>query len=306
MRKNFFLVAAISLVFVACNKDGDIVLDNEDQENNTPEPSPENPSSKTGYSVIEYTPAPGQFINDATIGFNDITSPEEACEKAMERLENNLFVSLGGWGGYIIVKFDKSVTNSGGYDFSIGSNTFDTSNEPGIVWVMEDSNKNGKADDTWYELKGSFFGQEGYERNYWVTYTRPEPKKDTPWIDSNGETGVVAYVAPFHSQDYYYPDWILTDSFTYYGSRLPLRALQDEITGQWQNPPFEWGYVDNSGADFSKENSRNYFKISDAVTSENLPADLKEIDFVKVQTAINGSAGILGENSTEVTGFFIE
>ena len=288
----------ISLSFIACNKDGDIIIDN-------PIPSPDSPEVNLGYSVVEYLPAPGQYINEATNGAEEIKSMEDACKYAESRLKKSQFVSLGSWGGYIVVKYDLPIMNTGDYDFSIGSNTFDTSNEPGIVWVMKDENGNGKPDDTWYELKGSDFGKEGYERNYWVTYTRPEPKGNTPWVDSNGETGYVNWMASYHSQDYYYPNWIKEDSYTLYGSRLPQQAFQDPETGVWTNYPFDWGYADNFGLDFIESEHRNLFRISDAVTAENSPADLESIDFIKVQTAINGSSGWLGENSTEVTGFFV-
>lgn len=304
--KNISLVALISLFFVACNKDGDIFIDDPSDNITQPLPDDESPMS-LGYSVVEYTPAPGQFINEDVTGFGNIKTQEEACKQAEERLAENLYVSLGAWGGYIVVKFDNPVANSGdSYDFSIMSNSFDTSNEPGIVWVMTDSNKNGLPDDIWYELKGSHFGKDGYERNYWVKYTRPEEEGNTPWVDSNGETGYVMWLGSYHSQPFYYPQWIEEDSYTLYGSRLPSTAIQNPVTGIWTNEPFEWGYADNFGSDFWKEGNRNYFSISDAVTEDNEAADLKEIDFVKVQTAVNSTAGVIGENSTEVCGFFIE
>ena len=37
--------------------------------------------------------------------------------------------------------------------------------------------------------------------------------------------------------------------------------------------------------------------------ADGTPADLKYIDFIKVQTGVNVKAGWLGENSTEVFGF---
>lgn len=287
----------ISIVFIACNKDEDILVDNEENQI---------PSKVLCYEVIEYTPAPGQFINDVASGLNEVMTPAQAKEWATKRLEDNSYVSLGSWGGYIIVKFNEKVVNSVGYDFSVSSNTFDTSSEPGIVWVMQDLNGNGLPDDVWYELKGSYFGQPGYERNYWVTYSRPLAGEDTPWEDSNGETGFVEWMGRYHSQPYYYPQWIDADSYTLYGSRLPFRAIQDPVTGQWTNESFEWGYADNFGTDFFKKEYKNYFRVSDAVSEDNQPVNLPSIDFVKVQTAVNGGAGLLGENSTEVTGFYVE
>lgn len=300
-RKIFTFVALISLVFVACNKDGDITID-------LPEEDDPNSSGSTvalNYTVIEYMPAPGQYINEVANGSSKITSASSAASYAEDRFKKGLYVSLGAWGGYITIKFNNPVLNSGGYDFSVSSNSFETSNEAGIVWVMQDSNGNGIADDTWYELKGSAFGEAGYERNYWVTYYRPEAKGNTRWEDSNGETGYVNWLGNFHNQDFYYPDWLEEETYTLYGSRLPSQA---ELTPQniWVNNPFKWGYADNLGEDYIRDGNRNQFKISDAINEDNQPVSLNSIDFVKVQTAINNWNSLLGENSTEVCGFFTE
>lgn len=290
-RKVFYLVVPIYLLFIACNKDDDIIIDNTD-------------IIKLDYKVIEYLPAPGQYINDKASGNENISSMQEANNKALKRLSEGLYVSLGSWGGYIVIKFDNPIMNTGDYDFAISSNSFDTSSEPGIVWVMQDKNRNGIPDDEWFELKGSYFGMEGYERNYWVTYYRPDAKGNTPWSDSNGETGVINWLGNYHSQDYYYPEWVKEDSYTLYGSRLPLLAIQDTETGNWTNPPYEWGYADNFGMDFVFSTHQNLFRISNAVNNKNESVNLPSIDFIKVQSAVNGSAGWLGDISTEVSGFF--
>ena len=84
----------------------------------------------------------------------------EACAYAEERLRSEAYVSLGGFGGYVVVGFDHSIDNKvGEYDFGITGNSFAGSSEPGIVWVMQDENGNGLPDDTWYELKGSETGK---------------------------------------------------------------------------------------------------------------------------------------------------
>ena len=290
--------------FVACNKDDVIIVD--DPATPPSQGEPESPEIKLPYSVIEYMPAPGQYINETQSGFDKITSMVEACTQVQKRFSENLYVSLGSWGGYIIVKFSESIKNKGNFDFSISTNSFDTSSEAGIVWVMCDANGNGKPDDVWYELKGSYFEQEGYQRNFWVTYYRPEAKGDTEWIDSEGNTGIVNWMGSYHSQDYYYPTWIEKDSYTLYGSKLPQQAIQNPETGIWSNLPFAWGYADNFGEDFNSENHRNYFSLSNAVDSEGDSVDLTEIHFIKVQSAIMGSSGWLGEISTEICGFFSE
>lgn len=293
-------LAAIALLTSSCNKDDEIV-----------EEIPPVVPSEEDFQVVEYLPAPGQFINEKASGFDNVTTMEAACEYARKRLNANLYVSLGAWGGYVVVKSKGSIPNTGGYDFSIAGNAFDTSNEAGIVWVMEDSNANGLPDDEWYELKGSWFDKEGYERNYSVTYFRPDGPGDVRWRDSNGEEGIIKWMNSFHPQNYY-PAWEKENSYTLTGSRLPSQAYQNPETGVWTNAPFEWGYADNEGEDSAivtvngKKVQKNYFRISDAVDADSKPVILEKIDFIKVQTAINSNAGVVGENSTEVCGFFLE
>ena len=298
---SFSLFAMISLCLVNCNKDGDIIIDNPDSNSDW---------SSLSYSILDYTPAPGQYINENVSGFANIKTMREACQQAKKRLSENQYVSLGAWGGYMVIKADEPIYNSGNYDFAIASNTFDSSNEPGIVWVMQDLNGNSLPDDVWYELKGSYYAEKGYERNYSVTYFKPAPGEDTPWTDSNGDSGFINWMGSYHNQDYYYPEWILEDSYTLYGSRLPSQTEQNPTTGIWTNLPFKWGYVDNSGEDMIKTSVNgvtlflNQFKISDAVDEKGNFVSLSHISFIKVQTAINGKADILGENSTEICGFY--
>ena len=63
----------------------------------------------------------------------------------------------------------------------------------------------------------------------------------------------------------------------------------------WINPDYDWGYADNANG--------NLFRISDAIDAEGKAVDLKFIDFIKVQTALNAKSGWVGELSTEVLGF---
>lgn len=127
----------------------------------------------------------------------------------------------------MILAFDHSVENKGGYDFSIPGNQFEGSNEPGVVWVMQDVNGNGKPDDEWYELRGSETGGEWTVQEYAVTYYRPAgPRQGVKWTDNLGRSGQVAYLGQFHAQDYYYPLWLEEESHTYYGTGLRQNTTQ--------------------------------------------------------------------------------
>lgn len=91
-------------------------------------------------TILEYTPAPGQFINGTMAGFDHVASEADALRYAADRLASNNWVSLGGWGGRIVAAFAEPVPNTGGYDLYVKGNQFDTSSEPGIVWVSQDAN----------------------------------------------------------------------------------------------------------------------------------------------------------------------
>ena len=271
---------------------------------------PKNGASQADWNkVIEYTPAPGQFINELKTGGFDAShvTPEAAVSYAESRLMEGSWVSLGGFGGYVIVGFDHSIDNSRTYDFGIISNAFDGSSEPGVVWVMQDENGNGYPDDTWYELAGSETGKFETYRDYAVTYYRPTaPKMPVQWTDNYGNNGEIDYLQQFHNQDYYYPLWIGTDSYTLTGTRLEARNYDQSGNGSyWIQPHYDWGYADNfSPSDFNSENKANLFRISNAIDFEGNPINLSHIDFVKVQCAVNSKSGWLGELSTEVCGFY--
>jgi hypothetical protein len=98
----------------------------------------------------------------------------------------------------------------------------------------------------------------------------------------------------FHSQPYW-PIWNTDSSITLSGTLLQDRLSY--INGKWVSESFEWGYADNSpnGSDGSK------FKIEWAVRTDGTPADLEQIDFIRIFTAVNNSAPMIGELSTEVS-----
>lgn len=274
--------------------------------------------------VYEYTPAPGQFINELkTGGFDGTqTTPERAIAYAEARMsETNQkgepypnYVSLGGFGGYMIVGFDHSIDNSGEYDIAILGNSFSGSSEPGIVWVMQDENGDGMPNDTWYELAGSETGKEETIQDYAVTYYRPSgPYMPVQWSDNLGNKGEIDYLMAYHRQEYYYPLWIESDSYTLTGTCLKARNYDRSGKGTyWVNAEYDWGYADNfspidrlSGDDNANADANaNHFKISNAIDFECQPVDLKFIDFVKVQVGVNAKSGWLGEISTEVFGFY--
>lgn len=272
--------------------------------------SPTAASQREWHKVYEYLPAPGQFINEPQSGFADVSTEAAALAYAEERLAAGKYLSLGGFGGYVVVGFDHSIIAGDDYDFSIAGNMYEGSSEAGIVWVMQDTNGNGLPDDEWYELRGSEWGSDRHRRNYAITYFRPtSPDSAVQWRASDGTSGTIAHNTS-HTQPYYYPLWLDVESYTLSGSMLAPKTSVNAATGNQVNEAYAWGYADNMGSDAAKVDStdgqtaiKSYFKIANAVNVDGSAAELRYIDFVKVQTSINHVAGALGEISTEVLGF---
>ncbi|MEG1621813.1 MAG: PKD-like domain-containing protein [Alistipes sp.] len=260
--------------------------------------------------VYDFLAAPGQFVNENYTA----TTMTEACAYAEGQMTKKTYISLGGFGGYIVVGFDHSIKNTGDYDFAVVGNSFEGSSEPGIVWVMQDENGDGIPNDTWYELKGSESGAAETIQDYAVTYYRPRGAGlEVMWTDNQGGSGSVDYLATFHRQDTYYPAWVGSESYTLRGTCLKARNYDQSGNGSyWVNAAYGWGYADNfSATDRLSDNpnagaaaNANHFKISNAVRFDGTPIQLKYIDFVKVQTGVNAKSGWLGEISTEIFDFY--
>lgn len=268
-------------------------------------------ASSAGWNrVYAFLPGPGQFVNENYTA----TTMDEACTYAEGQMQKNSYVSLGGFGGYIVVGFDHSIDNSGDYDFAIAGNSFTGSSEPGIVWVMQDENGDGLPNDTWYELQGSETGKPETIQDYAVTYYRPRGAgMEVQWTDNRGNNGSVDHLGSFHNQDYYYPAWVATDTYTLRGTCLKARNYDQSGTGSyWVNAEYDWGYADNySPIDRLTDDpnagagvNANHFKISHVIGFDGKPVELKYIDFVKVQTGVNAKSGWLGEISPEVFDFY--
>ena len=257
-------------------------------------------------NVLEYTPAFGQFINELP-NYTEGDTPERMREKAELFLKSGRVVTLGGFGGSIVIGFDHTVPNiEGKRDFRILGNAFADSAEPGIIWVAYDKNKNGIADaDEWFEIQGSEHTRAEVIRNYQITYYRPEKNADDSkeeiahyirWKDNQGNTGWKSK-NQFHHQSYY-PQWVEADSLVFQGTLLPNNAEKVAHLATVKLNSFAWGYADNHPN--NKEGST--LDIDWAVDANGNKVHLPGIDFIKVYTALNQEVERLGETSTEVGG----
>ena len=265
--------------------------------------------------VLEYKPAPGQFIN----------SPPWGIPHSVNSLigNNTGSLSLGAFGGYVVFRFAGPVENDPdnpfGVDFTIFGNPSHDMSEPGIVSVMNDENRNGLPDDVWYELAGSEYFFSSTTKDYEVTYYNPAMSSaaDVPWSDNQGNSGFIP-ANVYHPQPYYpitdsFP-CIPPDEYTLKGtviageidrSNPSLMRIKRKAFGYADNqfrgiPPYT--LPDNPYTPEKENSGGDGFDISWAVDENGEYVDLEEVHFIKVYTAILADAGWLGEVSTEITG----
>lgn len=288
--------------------------------------------------VYEYRPAPGQFVNEmpeyeAGDTYSDMLAKveEQLCGAKQPGM-----VTLGAFGGYVVVGFDHPVVNvHGRYDFQIYGNSFSGnaqglrgSSEPGIVEVSVDANGNGLPDDPWYELAGSEFRAESFEQPlYSILYAKPDPDHqakpdpekpyiiDSEYIPFFYWEDATLHIdqdhlkkVSFHTQSYW-PQWVEGERFDYIfsdyvgisfdGRRLPNNFEELTVDGiaSYSFTPYRWGYADNR-----PNNDYKGFSIDWAVDNQGNPVVLEKIDFIRIHTAVLQQCGWLGESSTEISG----
>ena len=276
-------------------------------------PPVENTSKAQLKAVFAYVPAPGQFVNILP-RWEEGDDAEIMRQKAEQALKSGSMISLGGFGGYVILGLDRSLPNRPGPDFIIHGNALATWAEPGIVMVSRDLNQNGLPDDPWYELAGSEHTAPGTIPHYQISYYAPDPlKAPTPdndykylsdtthiyWTDNQGGKGYLAKNV-YHNQSYY-PSWRSHEtSISFSGTLLPHGLTDNSGNGTgYLNMPLAWGYADN----WPNNQTAGELDLDWAVDNTGKPVSLTQIDFIKVYTGQHGQAGWLGEISTEITGF---
>lgn len=289
------------------------------------------PTGQNPYAtkVIAYCPAPGQFVNKMPMYHpgDNAESMRLKAERAIARRrvsDMGQLITLGAWGGYIVVAFDHRVENKAGLcDLQVLGNTFEGGSEPGVIYVAQDVNGNGKPDEAeWYRIQGSAEAIEqepfypllragGRDLNlyidYAVCYERPEkevsPLEGTtlayiPWFDKQGRQGYLSKNS-YHQQAYY-PLWVKEPTLEFRGLRLPNNVSKSRPNGQntdiFVGHAFTFGYADNH----PNSHNASAIDIDWAVDSKGQAVRLSGIDFVRIQTGVLSDNGVLGESSTEL------
>lgn len=277
-------------------------------------------------AVLDFRPAAGQFTNELP-EYEEGDTQEDMNRKALDAIGGNRrgMVSLGGFGGYIVVGFDHTIENKAGLcDFRVTGNAFYApgqtaygSSEPGVVQVAYDANGHPDEDE-WYEIAGSshlgrheaWLGQVSEAgndtqtvENYAITYHRPETepsgnvKAYIRWTDNEGASGFLAKNT-YHKQPYF-PQWIEDTELTLRGTRLPQNGM--DLSGEGSNFAhyrFAYGYADNA----PNTDDVSAIDIGWAIDAQGQPAGLPGADFIRIYTGVNQQNGWIGECSTEVMG----
>ncbi|MBU0716652.1 MAG: hypothetical protein KJ749_00250 [Planctomycetes bacterium] len=288
------------------------------------------PGDPFAAEVIGYTPAPGQFVNNAA--FNDparALGPPEGY--GTYDSNNTTVVTLGGFGGSLTLKFDHVVEddplNWFGMDAIVFGNAFWVDEEADRHWaecatieIALDANHNGQIDEDkgegWYLIPGSHI-------------TDPVAQYTIQTWDDNPGTAIppelLSWVPPGYygtwtTSAYLLPDlfdtWIIEnpaedpddEGIFGYGEYTPTLVLGDldadnEVDDLFITPeefytipddPFKVGISPGSGGG-------DAFDIAwaiDADTGES--ADLPGFDFIRITNPTNVVSEILGEKSPEI------
>lgn len=286
-------------------------------------------------SVIDYTPAPGQFVNnpDFNVASRALGPPVGGGTNAAD---NTKMVSLGGFGGSITLRFAEAVLddplNPWGLDAIVFGNSFFVSNnlnrryaEAATIEISLDVNANGLADDPWYVIRGSSLP------------AIPDSVRQTQAWDNNASTPTPPTNLAWYPMAPAFPNWpvaYMTSAF-----RLPAAfevVVLQNPNGLGATMEGHYGYADvsptlklgDTNADDVIDNPSidpasfytlpdNPFVVGvtpgssggdafdiawaiDPATGES--AGLHGFDFIRITTAVNRVDVIFGETSTEIGG----
>lgn len=285
-------------------------------------------------SVLNFTPAPGQFINDPN--FSDPTRALGApVGGGLFAADNSKIVSLGGFGGSITLAFDSPVTddplNPWGLDAIVYANAFYAGTnpnrrfaEPATIEIARDTNNNHLADDPWFIIRAPVFPSipaSAQQSQLWDNNpSTPAPPSNLTWYPAapafpswpaNYTTTALRLPAIFEVIVLQNPNGLSAtleahDALADFSPTLLLgdTNADDAVDNPVIDPaafytapdnPFVVGISPGSGGG-------DAFNIAWAVdAATGAPASLASFDFIRITTAVNRVDPLLGEMSAEIT-----
>lgn len=294
--------------------------------------SPARAQSAFAARVVDYRPAPGQFVQDP--GFND---PAAALGPPVGGGtgdgDDTKAVTLGGFGGSIVLAFDHTVTDDPkhplgldcivfGNAFWAGGNANRRWGEPATIEISRDANGNGLADDAWYLIPGSHLPAPA---QHWQQQTWDDDANDPTYPPAFAWWVPVGEVGTWQTWAFRLPGEVFEVGLTLDNPN----GLSAEVEGIWGyadcSPTLRLGDLD--GDDVVDDPGRlpeafytvpddpfrvgvdagsgggDAFDIAWAIDpATGLPAGLRGFDFVRITNATNVVLGPFGERSAEVCG----
>lgn len=300
--KEKIIALLLGCVVCACNGDfGEI---------DEPETPGHESTVRATVKAVDYNPAPGQFVNEMP-PYEAGDTRSTMNQKALEALNRGALVSLGALGGTITITLAEPIVCDPAReaDFRILGNAYFTgeengkilgSSEPGIVRIMEDTNRNGIPDDEWYSFGGDMAE---HITSVEITYTpvaKPTSQQWVEWVCDDATSGYLTCNTAYHAHTYF-PMWLYDDvekaTMTVSAHKIPANGFVESSSGLFRQICYA-GYADS----FPNNDIRSAFSIRDAVDKNGKKANISRIDFISITTAVIDSNGPLGETSTEVGG----
>ncbi len=305
--------------------------------NSPPAPAFAQEASWFATRVLDYDPAPGQFVRHPA--FSD---PASALGPPVGGGtldgDDTKVVTLGGFGGSITLGFDRRVMddpkNPMGLDFIVFGNAFWVGGDPSRRWaepatveISLDANGNGIPDDPWFVIPGSHLALPPAVHLDWQTWdddiADPTwPPHQASWLPfgASGTWTTWAYRPPpavFEGSspvlDNPNGPWATVEGVWGYADLSPTLVLGDmngdnavddpAVTAERfytvPDDPFEVGVTPGSGGG-------DAFDIAWAVDpATGQPAMLPGFDFIRITTACNVVRAPFGESSAEIGGVAI-
>lgn len=249
--------------------------------------------------VHDYDPAPGQWIGDP-----EFNNPARALGAPIGGgtlfADLSKLVSLGGFGGSIVLGFDRTIWdhpwNAFGMDcivfgnaLHVGLNPNVRFGEAGVIEISRDLNRNGLPDDPWYLIPGSSLPDPLGQRQNGHYLLPEDPFAEPPLVNpfTNGDEAWFGYadLSP-----------VLRLGDTDGDNLIEDPDADPDLFYATPDDPLAVGITAGSGGG-------DAFDIAwaiDPVTGA--PANLEGFDFIRITTAVDSQLIALGEVSVELGG----